>query len=59
MSNLIVYSRNQVPIRLTDERWEHIMAWHLELDGRGEAVLETVAEPELIQQGDYGEILAA
>ena len=35
------------------------MAWHPELDGQREAVLETVAEPECILQGDYGEILAA
>ncbi|MBI2994747.1 MAG: hypothetical protein HYY48_11320 [Gammaproteobacteria bacterium] len=54
----VVYSRNRVPIRLTVERWQHIVAYHQELDGRQDEVLETVAEPEQIQIGDYGELLA-
>ena len=56
---LIGYSKNRTPIRLTDERWGHIVTWHPELDGQRRAVLETVAGPEIIQQGDYGELLAA
>jgi len=55
---LIVHSRNGVPIRLTDERWQHIMRRHPEMDTQRERVLETVEEPETIQQGDYGEVLA-
>ena len=56
---LIVYSLNRVPIRLTAERWEHIATFHPEMAGQRDAVLETVAEPEIIQLGDYGELLAA
>lgn len=56
---LVVYSKNRVPIRLTTERWQHIVTYHPELDGRREAVLETVADPERIQRGDYGELPAA
>lgn len=55
----IVYSVQHVPIRLTGERWDHIVTYHPEMAGQREAVLETVAEPDVIQQGDYGELLAA
>ena len=55
---LIVYSVQQVPIRLTSERWEHIVTCHPEMAGQQDAVLETVTGPDLIQQGDYGELLA-
>ena len=55
---LIVYSRNAVPVRLTADRWQHIMYRHPEMVEQRERVLETLAEPELIQQGDYGELLA-
>ncbi len=54
----VVYSRNGVPVRLTDERWQHIITRHPEMLGLQEQVLETVSEPDLIQQGDYGELLA-
>ncbi len=55
---LIVYSRNGVPVRLTAERWQHITHRHPEMVEQRERVLETLAEPELIQEGDYGELLA-
>ena len=55
---LIVYSRNGVPIRLTGERWQHIMTRHPEMKDQRERVLQTVTEPDLIQEGDYGELLA-
>ena len=55
---LIVRSHNNVPIRLTEERWQHIVHRHPEMDDQRERVLETLAEPELIQQGDFSELLA-
>jgi hypothetical protein len=55
---LLVHSRNRVPIRLTEERWQHIVRRHPEMDGQREQVLETLAEPGMIQQGDFGELLA-
>ena len=55
---LIVHSRNGVPVRLTKERWQHIARRHPEMDDQGEQVLETLAEPDMIQQGDFGELLA-
>jgi hypothetical protein len=55
---LIVRSRNSVPVRLTEERWQHIIRRHPEMDNQREQVLETLAEPDMIQQGDFGELLA-
>lgn len=55
---LIVQSQNGVPVRLTAERWQHITHRHPEMAEKREGVLETLAEPQLIQQGDYGELLA-
>jgi hypothetical protein len=55
---LIVYSRNRVPVRLSEERWQHILHRHPEMKDQRERILETVAEPHMIQQGDFGELLA-
>ena len=55
---IIVFSRDGVPIRLTDERWEHIRRRHPEMDSQRERVLETVGSPDCLQEGDLGELLA-
>jgi len=54
----VTISPGGVPIRLTDERWRHIVGRHPELDGLRELVLETVARPDMIQRGGVGELLA-
>lgn len=54
---LIVRSRNGVAVRLTEELWAHIVGGHPELEGQRDRVLETVAEPELMQEGDHGAVL--
>jgi hypothetical protein len=53
-----VYSRNGVPIRLTDERWAHIAEEHGELVGLRSEIIETVANPTAIFAGNRGELLA-
>ena len=53
-----VISVNNVPIRLTNERWEHIIRRHPEMDGEGEKVLETISNPDIIQKGDRNELIA-
>lgn len=53
-----VLSINQVPIRLTEERWSHIVEEHGELIEYREAVLNTIAEPVRILAGGAGEKLA-
>jgi hypothetical protein len=55
---LIVSSVAGIPIRLSDERWRHIVARHVELATEHERVLATVADPDMILQGDTGELLA-
>lgn len=46
-----------VPVRLTDERWRHITTRHPEMESQRERVLETLSDPDLIQEGDVGERL--
>jgi hypothetical protein len=55
----IVLSVAGIPIRLTDERWHHITSGHPELTAFRAQILETVADPEIIKEGDAGELLAA
>jgi hypothetical protein len=56
---LIAYSKSGIPIRITRERWSHITNRHPEMENQKEKVLETIAEPDLIQAGDFGERLAS
>jgi hypothetical protein len=51
-------SVNGVRIRLTAERWIHIVSGHGELEGMEQEVLGTVAQPERIVSGGAGEFLA-
>lgn len=54
----LVRSHGGVPIRLTDERWKHIAGNHPEVSLMRQEILETLAEPDLIQEGDSGELVA-
>lgn len=51
-------SVNGVPIRLTDERWQHVVGSHSEMAIERDHVMQTVAEPDLVQAGDFGELRA-
>ena len=44
----IAHSVNGVPIRLTDERWEHILDSHPELALLRETLLDAVENPDYI-----------
>lgn len=55
---LIVQSRNGVPVRLTKERWGHITRRHPEMSLMQQQVLQTVEEPDQIQEGDFGVLIA-
>ena len=48
----IVLSKSGVPIRLTPERMDHVSRRHPEMAGQEQRILETVAEPDLIQEGE-------
>ncbi len=55
----IAFSVNGVPIRLTKERMKHIADNHSELKGSEDSILETLNNPEIVQKGDSGTLLAA
>lgn len=50
----IVESINGVPIRLTDERWEHILDEHPFLSGYYDRILSTMENPGFILRGHRG-----
>lgn len=52
------YSKNNVPIRLPDERWNHIIEEHGELGFFKQEVLQTLANPQRIVAGQVGELIA-
>lgn len=55
---LIVRSVDGVPIRLTQERWEHICRRHPEMEDQQGRALETLRDPLEVLKGDFGEKLA-
>ena len=54
----IAYSVNRVPIRLTDERWSHIVNAHDDLAGYDNDCLQVIEDPELILAGRHGSLKA-
>jgi hypothetical protein len=54
----IVYSVNNVPIRLTEERWEHIVSNKPYMEAYRETMLETVEQPTWILRGYAGSLVA-
>jgi hypothetical protein len=54
----VVPSKNGVRIRLTSERWAHIVEEHGELAHMQQEVLDTVKQPERILAGKTEELLA-
>lgn len=53
-----VISKNNIPIRLTEERWLHIVENHDEMAGYYDEVLLTVEEPDYIIKGYKGALIA-
>ena len=54
----ISHSINGVPIRLTEERWEHVLDSHPELASYRETVLEAVENPDYILSSRRGALAA-
>lgn len=46
-------------IRLSDERWVHIVEGHPEMAGCRKEVMQTIAEPDFLLEGGFDEVLAA
>lgn len=47
----VVESKNNIAIRLNEERWVHIIENHDDLAGYYEEVLKTVEEPDYVIEG--------
>lgn len=45
-------------VRLTDERWAHIIEEHCELAGLRREILEAVSDPQRVLEGNVGERFA-
>jgi hypothetical protein len=52
------HSIDGVPIRLTEERWFHIVENHDEVAGYYDEVLNTVSDPEVVLPGHSGSLVA-
>lgn len=54
-----ILSKNKIPIRLTEERWLHIITSHKELTTSDlPKITNAIKNPDAILKGDTGEFLA-
>ena len=51
-------SVNGVKIRLTEERWQHIVFQHPELISLQSQILKTIEKPERVLEGRDGQLIA-
>jgi hypothetical protein len=54
----IAYSVNGVPIRLTEERWEHIVSNKPYMESYYERMLDAIEKPTCILRGYAGSLVA-
>ena len=47
----LIKSKNNVLIRLTDERWSHITTSHTDMEDNKDLLLKTVEKPDMILKG--------
>jgi len=59
MESFVVRSVNGVLIRLTQERWRHILVRHPETEPYRDRVLDAVKDPDFVAKGLHGELKAA
>lgn len=55
---IFIRSKNNLIIRLTDERIKHILVNHPEIGNCISWISDTIENPDLILGGDFGELLA-
>jgi hypothetical protein len=55
---MIAISRNGIPIRLPDDRWQHIIDRHNILTDQQQLVLDTLSNPTRILEGNDGALMA-
>ncbi len=54
----IAYSVNGVPIRLTEERWEHIVSNKPYMESYYEPILDAIEKPIFVLRGYVGSLIA-
>jgi len=54
----VAVSKNGIPIRLTGERWTHVVESHDYMAGNRDLVVETIEDPDSIVTGGKGELIA-
>lgn len=54
----IAISKNNIPVRLTEERWHHISTGHPEIADYYFEILETIESPSIIFEGNNGGLIA-
>ena len=54
----VIRSINGVPVRLTDERWRHILTSHTDMKDNLDKLIETVENPDMILKGVSDELRA-
>ena len=54
----IIRSINRIPVRLTDERWVHIIENHDDLAGYYDEVLGVIEAPDYVIKGYEGALIA-
>ena len=54
----IAISKNNIPIRLSEERWHHISTGHPEIADYYFEILETIENPKIIYKGNLGGLIA-
>lgn len=51
-------SKNRIPVRLTDERWQHVSTGHPEMADFYFEILETIENPSVVYYGNEDELIA-
>lgn len=54
----IIYSVNAIPIRLTEERWEHIISNKPYMDTYYERIFDAIENPTFVLRGYAGSLVA-
>jgi hypothetical protein len=54
----IAVSVNKIPIRLTEERWQHITIGHPEIAAFYYEILDCIELPDAIYEGKFDELIA-
>jgi len=54
----VVTSKNNVVIRLSAERWSHIVEAHDDMAGKQDLDFETIENPDFIRHGGKDELIA-